>query len=359
LHVAILTHAISTFGHEYARAFAALGHRATVLSLSACDQGPGPVEVRLVGPPGFKPWETSARWPYVQALLRLRRVLRRMQPDILFAVYLTSAGTLACLSGHPKVVVSAQGSDVTNAIGRGVWRRIFRWQARRACAVHAVADHLVRTLVDQARIAPARVVVAPVGVDTARFRLVPPEARPNAGRILCTRAHKPVYDQATLVRAMAHLREARVPFHVTFAHGMMAETTQALVREAALEDRADFLGGYRLDDLPALLAHSDVYVSTSLSDGTSVSLLEALSTGTFPVVSDIPANRPWIRHGVNGLLFPTGDDRALAERLAEALAGAALRAAAAPISRRKAAEEGDLLGGARKLLEVFQRCLAS
>ena len=52
------------------------------------------------------------------------------------------------------------------------------------------------------------------------------------------------------------------------------------------------------------LAISNIYVSTSLSDGASNSLMEAMATRLAPIVSDIPANRAFIKDGQNGFLFP-------------------------------------------------------
>jgi glycosyltransferase involved in cell wall biosynthesis len=68
-----------------------------------------------------------------------------------------------------------------------------------------------------------------------------------------------------------------------------------------------------------LLAQSDIYVSTSLYDGASVSLLEAIGSGAFPVVTNIPANQEWIVDGKNGYLVPTEESGVLAKRILEAI----------------------------------------
>ena len=69
------------------------------------------------------------------------------------------------------------------------------------------------------------------------------------------------------------------------------------------------------DRMPELLTQTDIYVSTSLSDGTSVSLLEAMASGVFPIVTDIPSNREWINDGENGFLVPAGKEINLADRI--------------------------------------------
>jgi glycosyltransferase involved in cell wall biosynthesis len=83
-----------------------------------------------------------------------------------------------------------------------------------------------------------------------------------------------------------------------------------------------------------------------------------MATGTFPVVTDIPANRPWVEDGVNGLLFPPGDDTALAECLGRAFGDPDLRARAGPINRRIVLEKADSLKGAETLLAAFETCIA-
>ena len=71
--------------------------------------------------------------------------------------------------------------------------------------------------------------------------------------------------------------------------------------------------------MPSFLSEADIYVSTSLHDGTSVSLLEAMAAGVFPIVTDIPANREWITDGENGFLIPKDRETLLASRIIDAI----------------------------------------
>lgn len=356
MHICVLTHASMPFGMDYAVAFAARGHRVDILSLTPCGPEHRGIPCRCVGPAGFDPL-SHRHWRYVQSILPVRRGVKQIKPDILFAVYLTSAGTLACMTGHPRIVLSAHGSDVNTHLGSRLWRAIFRWQVRRARMVHLVSPHMAEGLARVTGLEPSRTLVAPVGADTSFFGPVPFSRRPNNGSILCTRSHKPVYDQATLVRAMARLRDRQARFHVTFAHPTMAEHTKALVHEMHLDEYATFLPGYKPAELVGLLAAADVYVSTSLSDGTSVSLIEAISSATFPVVSDIPANQPWVEHGRSGYLFKPGDDAALADLLADSLGNAALRQSGGERCRQIAVERGDFNMHVDRLLDAFGNIL--
>lgn len=44
------------------------------------------------------------------------------------------------------------------------------------------------------------------------------------------------------------------------------------------------------------------YISIPKSDGTSISLLEAMAYGCIPITSDLPANKEWINHLENGII---------------------------------------------------------
>jgi glycosyltransferase involved in cell wall biosynthesis len=60
-------------------------------------------------------------------------------------------------------------------------------------------------------------------------------------------------------------------------------------------------------DLLNLVNRSKIYISATKSDGTSLSLMEAMSLKCIPLVSDIVSNRSLVLDGINGFLFYTKD----------------------------------------------------
>ena len=90
-----------------------------------------------------------------------------------------------------------------------------------------------------------------------------------------------------------------------------------LSQKLGVSDKVKFLGKLSQAELFNNLQNSDIYVSTSLSDSTTVSLLEALACQLVPIVTDIPGNREWIKDGVNGFLVPVDKPEILAEKIVE------------------------------------------
>ena len=102
----------------------------------------------------------------------------------------------------------------------------------------------------------------------------------------------------------------------------------------------EFLGKLSNQEVLDRLGKSDVYISTSLSDGSSISLLEAMAKGAFPIVTDIPANREWIKNNISGFLCPTDDPIQLSKRILEALTSDNLRERAVEENQNLVREKG-------------------
>jgi glycosyltransferase involved in cell wall biosynthesis len=94
---------------------------------------------------------------------------------------------------------------------------------------------------------------------------------------------------------------------------------ERVIRNLGVEDRVFPYTSVKREELPRLLRSSSVFLSVSNSDGTSVSLLEALFCEVPVVVSDLPANREWILDETFGKVVPVGDADALANAIVETL----------------------------------------
>jgi glycosyltransferase involved in cell wall biosynthesis len=128
-----------------------------------------------------------------------------------------------------------------------------------------------------------------------------------------------------------------------------------MVIDAGLENYVTFTGILEHGELPKLLRSADIYISASLGDGTSVSLLEAMATGLLPVVSNIDANTPWVIDGKTGLFFDTKNPQKLAQALHKAMDDATLRKSAFDRNRQRVAEDCDMQKNMERLADLFAK----
>jgi glycosyltransferase involved in cell wall biosynthesis len=144
--------------------------------------------------------------------------------------------------------------------------------------------------------------------------------------IVSNRQLQPIYNIPLLIRAIPIvLKEEPNAKFIIAGTGSERENLEKQVRELNISFSVEFLGWVMHEEMPKLLSRADIYVSTSLDDGTSVSLLEAMASGAFPIVTDIPANREWISDGENGFLVPIDQERFLAEKIVEGIRNQDLR----------------------------------
>lgn len=274
---------------------------------------------------------------YLAWAVAVRRLVRQIQPDILHAHQVASAGWLGIAAGWHPLIVTAWGSDLLLGARRSrVQRLLARWVLRRADYVTCVSEELARQACSLGA-DPRRVEVVLWGVDIDLFRPAAPDAalREQIGLgegpvVLSLRALRSLYNPLDIARAIP-LVLAQVPaaqFIVrtySYDSALLAQF-RALVQQAKASAAVHYVGDLSDDQaIASLYRLADVGISVPSSDGTPQSVLEAMACGVVPVVSDLPSLRPWIRPGESGLLVPVGDVRALAAAIVRLLQDEPLR----------------------------------
>lgn len=315
---------IRKLGHELIRQgldVAVLTPR--VLPESPLKEDDGGIRVyRFRYPSGGKPLGQSGAIPVIPmmvylltGLCRAISVIRSERPDVIHGNWIVPTGLIAALAGRllrVPVVNSAHGMDVRIAARRPVGL-LFDLAVRLSDRVTVVSDAMkTRPCLKQAD-------TIPMGVDELFFAV---QRSSEENRIVSTRSLEPIYGVETLIRAVPLVLERIPDAKFTIIGGGSQEALlKGLAADLGVTGSIEFIGRIENTEIPAHMSRAKVYVSTSLADGTSISLLEAMAAGLIPIVSDIDANRPWVTHGRDGFLFPTGDVRTLAERIVQAMRG--------------------------------------
>ena len=98
---------------------------------------------------------------------------------------------------------------------------------------------------------------------------------------------------------------------ILIGEGENIEKCRKMVFDLTLDNRVYFLGVR--DDVPQILKSVNVIVMSSLYEGLSLSSIEGLASGIPFIASDVDGLREVVEN--NGLLFPPGDDKKLAETI--------------------------------------------
>lgn len=251
----------------------------------------------------------------------------------------------ARLSGVPWVVHTEHGRQVPDPwLARKLGWLASRWTDRVVAVSEALRHHLQQRVVARG----TEVVLVPNGVDIEAYRPQPANGRVRTELGLDLRApvvgsigrleHIKGYD--VLIEAFGLLLQGWSlgprPALVVAGDGSERPRLEALVRDRGLASQVRILG-WR-DDVHDLHATFTLFAMGSRSEGTSVSLLEAMSAGLCPVVTDVGGNRAVLGPALAHRLAPPEDPARLAEALREALADPERLAADGRAARRRVEE---------------------
>ncbi len=187
---------------------------------------------------------------------------------------------------------------------------LVRWAAR-------LTDRFVCVSADAARqavrhgISPRIVRTIHNGIDLARFD--PPAIR-EGGPVVTVARLSPEKDVANLLRAAALAVAEDRSFRLEIAgDGPCMADLRRMASDLHLDGVVHFHGQIR--EVPALLARAGLFVLPSLTEGVSLTLLEAMASGLAVVATRVGGNPEVVVDGETGLLTPRGDAAALAQAL--------------------------------------------
>jgi len=356
-------------------------------------------------PPGVTQiqWEggrtPATRGDGPRLLFSLKQVIRRLRPDIIQAGPVQRAAFLTALAGFKNLIAMSWGYDLLMDVNRGKsWQWATRYTLRRSAAF--VGDcNTIRKLAVQHGMNPDRIVTFPWGANIQKFSPLgsqrvgesaserqselenqltneptnqqspisnlqsPIRKRRGWGDdtfvLLSTRNWTPLYGVEDLARAFVSAARQRPELRLLMlGGGPLSGKIKQITHTAGLIDRVHFPGQANQNTLPDYYRAADLYISTSHSDGTSISLLEALASGTPVLLTDIPGNKEWITEpGKVGWTFRVGDPAGLERAILHAVDHRNQLPAMSRAARQFAEERGDWEKNFPKLLEAWEMVL--
>lgn len=125
--------------------------------------------------------------------------------------------------------------------------------------------------------------------------------------IYSNRLHYSIYNIDRIIKDFVKFNLENKFKLIVGAVGEDTEILKSMTSQLNGKENVTFCGWLTKEDNIANYAKSKIYVSIPDSDGTAISLLEAMYYECLPIVSDLPANREWIEDGKNGIIISSAD----------------------------------------------------
>ncbi len=268
-------------------------------------------------------------------VFRLRGIISRIRPAIVHC-WLPSANILGVLAGWPAPVIAS----VLNVDDWKPWtyrmadRFLSRFWSAVLCNSYAGAEWTIRSGIPR-----EKVYTIPNGLDSC-----PPSVRVRSPELtICLASRLVPQKQVDLALRVA----ARVPA----ARFLIAGDGPLRPKlEAQAPANVRFLG--HLDDVSPVYARSDIFLSTSVREGTSNSLMEAMQAGCVPVVTPAGDNARIVTDGISGRVVSP-------ERMPEAILEVEKRLDELSEQARQAAGRLGAKATADETVRLYQRLLSN
>lgn len=311
MKIAYLSHGHNVYDRRFLEKMVERGHQAHLLSY-----WPERANVDIPGVTTYYYRLSFPRYRLLPAILHLKRLLHVIRPDILHTGYVLHHGFYGALSGFHPILSMPWGSDILEVPDESWYGRwITRFTLKRANMITCDCALVKNRIVELTGYPAEKIVIFPWGVDLGIFR---PDPKPSAIRrqlgwqdnpvLIMTRNFRPVYGIEFFIEALPEVLRAHPETRIILVgSGPLEDDYRRHLDTLGLSEEIYFAGRVDEPTMAAYLNAADIYVTTSLSDGTSASMLEAMACGLPVAVSDAPAYYEWVQDGVNGFVVPRRD----------------------------------------------------
>lgn len=248
--------------------------------------------------------------PLSSELFNLKKIYKEFKPDILHSGYVWQDGILASLLNiHPHLSM-VWGSDVLVEPKKNpLIKLLVRKVMRQADHIQCDANYVKEQIINDYKIKEEIITVFPWGIDLKLFKPIDKNVcrrklnfENEKFIIYFNRPLSEIYGIEYLLNGYKLFADSKEDVELNIiSDGPLLDYTRKFISENKLQNKIKIIGRKVNSILPVYLNASDIYISPSLSDGTSLSLLEAMACGTGILVSDVPAVMEWINNN-NGLI---------------------------------------------------------
>ncbi|MEN9998613.1 MAG: hypothetical protein RI922_1603, partial [Bacteroidota bacterium] len=234
----------------------------------------------------------------------LKKYIKSLNPDVIHIHQVNRLAYFVTKVAHSfsiPVITTAWGSDVLLIPQKNAFFHFLVKQTlKRSHVVTADSQDMIEAM--NAIVPSDKYVLLQYGID-------PIQASEKQTIVFSNRLHKKLYRIDQVITYFSDFVQVYPEWKLVIGGtGDETERLKNQVKLLHLSDKVEFVGWLQKADNAAWYAKSSIYISIPESDGTSVSVLEAMSAGCIPIVSDLPVSKEWIANGLNGVIEQQGEN---------------------------------------------------
>lgn len=290
---------------------------------------------------------------------RVKRMIRKINPDVVHGHYATSYGFLSAYSGFHPLIITGWGADIFDSPNNRVMKKILQNSMKKADALTVLSKI---TQLEMKKLTDKPVQLIPFGVDLGKFKPRTENSTDEVIRIGTIRTLSEKYGLEYLIRAFAMLAPKYKNIHLDIVgDGPQRAFLEELANDLDVAGKVTFYGYVNqnsdFEKYIGLLSNFDIFTILSVIDSETfgVAAVEA-SACKIPVVASRVGGLPEvIDDEQTGIIVPPRDAEKTAAALERLINDAALRQKMGENGRKKVETHYDWKNNVQQMIDLYQK----
>jgi glycosyltransferase involved in cell wall biosynthesis len=355
MKICFLADANSVHTKKWCNYFLSLGHELHVISLNKGDiEG---ATVYLFNKTDEKGGILS-KLSYLTQFVKVKKLIRKIQPDILHAHYATSYGLLGVLSNYHPLIISVWGSDIYEFPRYGkIFAKLLSYNLKKADLLMSTSHAMS---IEAAKYTDKHFVITPFGINTDVFKPIDTVDK-SCFTIGTIKSLEQVYGLEYLIRAFAKFIENNPDSNACLrigGRGSLEQELKELAVELNIQDKVKFLGFIAGEEKVAQeYSKFDIAIFPSLQESFGVAAIEAMACGVPVIVSDTGGLPEVTDNGQCGVVVPPTDVDALYNAIEKLYKDAELREKLSAKGREFVCKNYDSSSNFSNILSAYEQLI--
>ena len=236
----------------------------------------------------------------IKSFFKLKGEIKLLNPDLIHIHQINRLAFFVCIAARQlgiPIISTAWGSDVLIIPKKNlVFRFITTYVLKKSKYVTADSKEMIEAM-QHLHKSNTKYQWIQYGIDSI-------EMLEKGNYVFSNRIHREFYRIDLIIEEFKMFSDSNPDWKLIIAaEGEETRRLKSLAEKLLNSENYEFIGWLDPQKNAEWYGKSKIYISIPLTDGTSVSLLEAMLAGCIPIVSDINVSYEWIKDNENGLIF--------------------------------------------------------
>ncbi len=257
---------------------------------------------------------------YLFAGKTIKKIVKKIQPDVVNVHYATSYGITVALSGLKKYILSVWGSDIYDFPNKSfIHRLLLKFSLKRASMLFSTSKAMAK---EARKYTNKTFEITPFGVDMELFNTNKRNRLSDDKYIVGTiKTLSDLYGIDLIIKAVASIRKKHPEIDVIArisGDGPQEKKYKGIISKMNLEDSVILCGKISQDEAAKEWANMDVAVIPSVRyESFGVAAIEAQASGIPVIISDVGGLMETTVPGQTSIVVPKMDVRAIETAIVE------------------------------------------